>query len=168
MRQGAAAAARTVIGAAGARYGLDAPLAPAELAAATAEQVAAHCGAIPEPVAAMMVEAQRLRDAAFADAALRARALGDGAVAVIAGAGHARADRGVPAALRVAEPGLRVASLALVEVTAGEADWRAYAAEGDGPPLFDYLWFTAPHPRPDPCAAFGAAEETEEGDGAAP
>jgi uncharacterized iron-regulated protein len=154
MADGAAAAGRAALGAAHVRYGLDAPLDPAAQAAATAEQVESHCGAVPPEVAARMVEAQRLRDAAFADAALRARAEGGGSVAMIAGAGHARRDRGVPAALAAAEPTLRVAALALVEVGVGaEADWRGYAAALD----VDYLWFTAPVPaevRGDPCAAF--------------
>jgi uncharacterized iron-regulated protein len=151
---GAAAAARGLIGAAAARYGLDRPLDPADAAEAAQEQVDAHCGAIPEDLAARMVEAQRLRDAAFADALLRARTLGGGAAVLIAGAGHAREDRGTPAALAAAEPGLAVATLALVEVAEGAEDWRAYGADADGAPVFDYLWFTAPHPREDPCLAF--------------
>jgi uncharacterized iron-regulated protein len=150
MRDGAGAAGRAALGAAAALFALDRPLPPEQATAATAEQVAAHCGALPAEMAATMVEAQRLRDAAFAAAALRARALGgDGRVAIIAGSGHARRDRGVPAALATAAPELTVAALALVEV--GDADdWRAYAEGYD----VDYLWFTAAAEREDPCAAF--------------
>lgn len=157
VQSGAAAAARKALGATAGLYGLDDPLDPASRAEATREQVAAHCDAIPESAAGGMVEAQRLRDAAFADAALRARALGgDGKVAMIAGAGHARTDRGVPANLAAARPGLAVAALALVEVQAGEEDWRDYAGPEGRPAIFDYLWFTAGAEREDPCIAFRA------------
>jgi uncharacterized iron-regulated protein len=159
MRDGALAGGRTAIGAAAARYGLAEPLADDTLAEATAEQVAAHCDAIPEQVAARMVDAQRLRDAAFADAVLRARALAqDAMVALIAGRGHARADRGVPPALRAARPDLRVATVAMAEL--GEAEeWRPYAPDAaDGPP-FDFLWFTAAAEREDPCVAFLRARQ---------
>jgi uncharacterized iron-regulated protein len=158
VRSGAAAAARGALGAAARLYDLEEPLDPVSRAEAAREQVAAHCDAIPESAAAGMVEAQRLRDAAFADAALRARALaGDGRVAVIAGAGHARIDRGVPASLAAARPDLRVAALALVETTPGSEDWRAYAGPEGRAPLFDFLWFTAGvAERGDPCEAFRA------------
>jgi uncharacterized iron-regulated protein len=97
-----------------------------------------------------MVEAQRLRDAAFAAAVLRARAMGgDGRVTMIAGSGHARRDRGVPASLAQAAPDLSVASLAMVELREAE-DWSAYAAGYD----VDYLWLTAAAEREDPCEAF--------------
>lgn len=156
MQQGAAAAARRDIGAAARLYRLDRPFDAETQAAAVAQQVAAHCDAIPEHVAERMVEAQRLRDAAFADAALRARALGDdGPVALIAGSGHARLDRGAPLFLNTARPDLVVVSLAMVEARDGAEDWRAYAQGPDAPaPVFDYLWFTAPAAREDPCEAF--------------
>ncbi len=152
---GAAAAAREALGAAAALYGLDDPLDPATRAEAAREQVAAHCDAIPESAAGGMIEAQRLRDAAFADAALRARALGgDAPVAMIAGYGHARIDRGAPASLAAADPGLAVVALAMLEVRPGIEDWRAYAGPEGRAPLYDYLWFTAGEPREDPCIAF--------------
>lgn len=156
MRDGAAAAAVSAIGAAAARYGLDAPLPAPTMAAATREQIDAHCGAIPEDVAARMTAAQRLRDAALADAALRARALGgEGVVAVIAGAGHARTDRGAPAYLRAAAPDVRVISVLLAETGEERKDWRGHVAAGaDEAAVFDYVWFTAPAQREDPCAAF--------------
>jgi len=153
MRDGAEAAGRAALGAAVARYGLAAPLAQAEAEAATAEQIGAHCGALPADVAARMVEAQRLRDAALADAALRGRALGDGGrVVVITGAGHARADRGAPRALASAAPDLSVASLILAEVAEGREDWRDYGPGGRAGA--DYIWFTAAAPREDPCEAY--------------
>ncbi len=161
MRDGAAAAGRAALGASGARYGLSAPLDAAEAEAATAEQVDAHCGALPEDVAARMVEAQRLRDAALADAALRGRALGaEGRVVMITGNGHARADRGAPRYLAAAEPDLRVLSVMMAEVSAGREDWRAYVAgAAEGAPVADYVWFTASAPREDPCEAFLRARQ---------
>jgi hypothetical protein len=51
------------------------------------------------------VEAQRLRDAALAEAALAALEAHGAPVAIITGNGHARRDWGVPAVLAVAAPG---------------------------------------------------------------
>lgn len=149
MRDGATVAAVS-LGERAARYGLATAPSPSERAAMTAEQMTAHCGAIPRDVAVRMTEAQRLRDAALADAALRALNAGR-PVAVITGNGHARVDRGAPLYLRRADPGLAVASLGLIEV-AGD-DWRAIAF-ADGGALYDYVWVTTPRSRDDPCAAF--------------
>jgi uncharacterized iron-regulated protein len=71
--------------------------------------------------------------------------MGAGPVILITGSGHARVDRAVPFYLREASPDLNVISVAFVEVGNGE-----YTA--DAP--FDYLWFTEPFDRGDPCAAF--------------
>ena len=152
MDKGAALAGPAAMGVSARRYRLDIAYGPDVEAEAAADQVRAHCGAIPEAVGRRMMEAQRLRDAAFADAVLRARALGDdGPVVLITGAGHGRIDRGVPMFLETASPGLAVVSVAFVEVQAGQDDWQAYA----GPrPRYDYLWFTPAHPREDPCIAF--------------
>ncbi|PKP83969.1 MAG: hypothetical protein CVT80_10830 [Alphaproteobacteria bacterium HGW-Alphaproteobacteria-2] len=54
--------AATVFGAEAARYGLDRALPEAEQAAREAEQMAAHCDALPEAMLPGMVAAQRLRD----------------------------------------------------------------------------------------------------------
>lgn len=154
MEEGAAVAGRTALGASVVRYGLDGDLDQAVLSEAVAEQVRAHCDAIPEALAERMVAAQRVRDAAFADAVLRARALADGGqVVLIAGKGHARIDRGVPALVERAAPALQVVALAFVELREGIEDWRAYAGAGPAP-LYDYLWFTDPAEREDPCIAF--------------
>lgn len=147
MTAGADAAARPVLGAMAGAYGLAARFDAATQAEAVAEQIRAHCNAVPESVAAGMVEAQRLRDAAFADAVLRARAEGgEGLVVLIAGAGHARTDRGVPAYLEAAAPGLSVVALAFVE--------RGDGVQAAAGMPFDYVWFTDPAPREDPCVAF--------------
>jgi uncharacterized iron-regulated protein len=89
-----------------------------------------------------MVEAQRLRDARFAQTALRALEETGGPVAVITGNGHARTDRGMPRALARLAPGVDVLSL-------GQLESRPAA-----PPPFDVWRVTEPAERPDPCAAF--------------
>ncbi|RMH53368.1 MAG: hypothetical protein D6686_00735 [Alphaproteobacteria bacterium] len=136
MREGAAA---VLPGAAD--FGLDRPLPPEELAARIAEQAEAHCHALPGAMLPGMVEAQRLRDGALAAAALRALRDTGGPVLVITGTGHARTDRGAPALLTRAAPGIRVFALGQ-----GEAD------PGPGAPFDAYRVAPAP-PRPDPCAA---------------
>ena len=125
-----------------ARYGLDRALPADEQDIRNAGQVAAHCDALPAEAAPGMVEAQRLRDAALADAALRALTETGGPVAVIAGAGHARTDWGVPALIALADPGVRVLSVGQLEAAPDEA------------PPYDLWLVTPPAERDDPCAAF--------------
>jgi len=123
-------------------YGLEVPLLPDAQAEAEAEQAVAHCGALPGAMLPGMVAAQRLRDAALAQAVVRAMDMTGGPVVVITGSGHARRDRGVPAVLARVAPGLRVLSVGQVEGDPG-AD-----------PPFD-LWIVTPaEVRPDPCEAF--------------
>jgi uncharacterized iron-regulated protein len=134
-------------------YGLDEALPEAERAAVTDEMVASHCDALPRSVAAKMVAAQRLRDARFAHAVRRARAMGEGRTVLVTGNGHARTDRGVPAALAEAEPALDVVALGQLEVAEGRTALADYGPEG-APPPYDYVWFAEPAEREDPCAAF--------------
>ncbi len=148
---------------------------PATEAALEDEMVAAHCNKLPREAAPGMVEVQRLRDASFAAAALRAHAAVEddtagaapgrtaggtagqtggriggarGTAVLITGNGHARIDRGVPAYLRAVAPGLTVASLGLLET---DPDRQALS-DYDTP--YDYVWFTAPAEREDPCLTF--------------
>lgn len=146
MMAGAAGA----FGSGAGRLGLDRPLDPAVRAEIEDEMIASHCNKLPRSVAADMVEAQRLRDARFAAAVGRAFANGQGRAAVlITGNGHARTDRGVPAFLREAAPELPVLSVGMLELRQGE-DPRA---EAEGLP-FDFVWFSDPAERDDPCGAF--------------
>jgi len=131
----------------------------AQAAALRADIVEGHCGKLPEAVVPRIVLAQRVRDAAMAQALVN-DATAAGAI-LIAGNGHVRADLAVPVYLHA--PGMPDAdapsvSLGLIEVTADEE--RA----GDFPrqvvaanPGFDYIWFTPPAPREDPCARFADA-----------
>jgi uncharacterized iron-regulated protein len=125
------------------------PLDPAMQAAVEDEMVAAHCDRLPRNAAPGMVEVQRLRDASFASAALRARATGGGQVMLITGNGHARTDRGVPVYLREVAPELAVVAVGMIET-----DPQAPSLDDYRPLPYDYVWFTAPAERPDPCDAF--------------
>jgi uncharacterized iron-regulated protein len=76
----------------------------------------------------------------------------DGAV-LIAGAGHVRTDRGVPAYLATRVPDASVASVAFVEVASGAVAPADYAGRFGAARLpFDFVWFTARADDADPCA----------------
>jgi uncharacterized iron-regulated protein len=133
-------------------YGLDRALEPEEQAAREAIQAQAHCGALPPEMLPGMVEAQRLRDAGLADAALWARAsTEDGQVVVITGNGHADKTRGVPAAIALADPDVEVLSLGQGEDTDGEDTEGAGAGAADLGSSFDYYMTSPPVPREDAC-----------------
>ncbi|MGQ0510839.1 MAG: ChaN family lipoprotein [Betaproteobacteria bacterium] len=120
--------------------GIALPEWPAAAEAAMRREIEiSHCGALPAKVVPAMVLAQRARDATIA-AALSGAA---GGAVLIAGNGHVRRDRGVS---RYLPEDASVVSLGFIETRAGEADPRAY-----DPGAYDYLWFTLPQPRPDPC-----------------
>jgi len=117
------------------------PPAP-ELAKALEHDIAeSHCGQPPEPkLLAGMVEAQRARDARMASAL-------KGSSVLIAGAGHARRDRGVPRYL----PSADLVSIGFTEIDADKKSLQDYLAGFYGPASFDYVWFTTRAPREDPC-----------------
>lgn len=139
----------------------DVPLSAAQRAAMEADIVESHCGYADARHVAMMVEAQRRRDSAMADAVLAAREHSrDGSVVLVAGFGHARTDYGVPIYLHRRAPGLRAVSVAFVEVipdilaAAGYAD----ALHAERLP-FDYVVFTPRADDTDPCEKFRAGLE---------
>ena len=138
MNDGAAA----VFGPDAGRFGLTTSLSDVEQSAREADQMAAHCDALPSEMLSQMVEAQRLRDAGFARTTLQALTETGGPVVVITGTGHADLARGIPAALRVAAPQTTVFSLGQIEGDPG----------ADVP--FDAWIVTEATPREDPCAAF--------------
>ncbi len=135
------------------RLGLDTPL-PEDVATAMREEMAeSHCGHMPGSMMEPMVLAQRARDAHLAER-MRTTDRGDGAI-LIAGAGHARADRGVPTYLKKQAPDRKVRSLGFVEVSPDASAPQDYAAAYGATRLpFDYVWFTPAAQREDPCAAF--------------
>jgi uncharacterized iron-regulated protein len=125
----------------------------AQAEALRADIVESHCGMAPESIVPRIVVAQRLRDAAMAQALVDA-ATASGAI-LIAGNGHVRSDLGVPVYLHapgLPDAGARSLSVGLIEVDdddarAGDFPRRIVAAH----PGFDYLWFTPPAAREDPC-----------------
>jgi len=115
---------------------------------------ASHCGKVPESIVPRIVLAQRLRDAAMAQALIDA-ATSDGAI-LIAGDGHVRADLGVPVYLHAPGfPDSNAKSISVGFVEASKEQQRAndfprqVVADNPG---FDYVWITAPAEREDPCA----------------
>ena len=128
----------------------------AQQAALSADIVEGHCGQVPESAIPRIVLAQRLRDAAMAQA-LVAAATPAGAI-LVAGNGHVRSDLGVPVYLHargLPDADARSVSLGVIEVTREDeraADFpRKVVAANPG---FDYLWFTLPAVRENPCANF--------------
>lgn len=133
--------------------GLDRP-APASMRAAIREEIAAsHCGYLPEAALDPMTDVQFAKDAVMADALRRAVAGRDAAV-LIAGAGHARGDRGVPWHLRRMAPSGKMVTIGFTEVRPDETDAAAYQRTEDGPRAFDFLWFTPRVDDDDPCEVF--------------
>lgn len=130
-------------------FGLAVALPEAEQAAREAEQMAAHCGALPPGILPGFVAAQRLRDAALAGEVLRALEETGGPVVLITGNGHARRDWGVPALLARAAPGVEVASLGQFE---GETPEDG-AQDGEAA-RYDAIALSPATPRKDPCQAF--------------
>ena len=103
-----------------------------------------HCGEAPRNILPGMVAAQRARDAVMAQA-LQAH---DPAV-LIAGNGHVRRDFGVPHYLARYPNGNDVRVVGFIEVDAAKPQPSDYVTAAA--PEYDYLVFTAPAPRPDPC-----------------
>jgi uncharacterized iron-regulated protein len=103
------------------------------------DMVDGHCGQqVPPQRLAGMVAAQRARDARMAETLSR-----QPASVLIAGSHHVRREIGVPAYLG------GTLSIAFIETRAGASRPQDYR-HGE----FDYLWFTAPAARKDPCEGF--------------
>mgnify|MGYP002621917538 FL=1 len=127
-------------------FGLEQALSDDEQSERQTIQHEAHCGALPAEMLPGMVQAQRLRDASLARAALAAHyeavLRGTGPVVVITGNGHAGNRWGVPSLLRMQEPDLTVVSIAQFEPQTPDA------------PEFDHWLVTDAVERDDPCAVF--------------
>lgn len=123
--------------------------APAALHAALGRDIVeGHCGRRPSAtVLAGMIEAQRARDAQMAAIVEHA---GEGGAVLVAGAGHARRDRGAPVYLPdSAREQLLV--IAFIEVEPGRTDSGSYST-GDAAASYDLVWFTARAERENPCS----------------
>ena len=128
--------------------------------AMTRELRESHCGQIPEDMIDRMADIQWARDARIA-ASLARGGQRDGAV-LIAGAGHVRADRGVPFHLARQIQDVPIASVAFVEVDAAGAKPGDYAKRFGSDTLpFHYVWFTPRIDEADPCERLKKATETE-------
>jgi uncharacterized iron-regulated protein len=131
--------------------GIDEPLPEAAQETLRAEMRESHCNMLPESMLDGMALAQRARDGALAE---RMVASNRDAV-LIAGAGHARTDRGVPVRLHALAPDSSVASVGFVEVDREHDDPRAYASRFHAERLpFDFVWFVPDVARGDPCEQF--------------
>ncbi|NND49018.1 MAG: ChaN family lipoprotein [Rhizobiales bacterium] len=133
------------------RLALDQDLSP-ELDQALLEDIRqSHCGLLPNEALPAMTQVQRYRDAVLGDALIKAGAVNNGAV-LIAGNGHARADRGVPWYLARLAAGASVVTVMLLEADEDAvlpADYLVVAP--DGTPVADFFWFTPRAAREDPC-----------------
>lgn len=122
----------------------------------------AHCNTLPENLILPFVDIQFVRDAVMAQS-LQKNDRGEGAV-LIAGAGHARKDRGVPWHLAALAPKKTITSVAFIEVEDGKDSPANYAAGWNAATLpFDYIWFTARATQDDPCAALRGNKDTSPG-----
>jgi uncharacterized iron-regulated protein len=134
------------------RLSREPPLAPAERDALRREMGESHCGKLPEEMFDPLVLAQRARDVAMAERLFRADT-GQGAI-LIAGAGHVRTDRGVPAHLARDAQARPSVSVAFVEARAERCSPAGYTEDlGVAALPFDYVVFTPGAEREDPCKA---------------
>ena len=128
----------------------------AQAAALRADIIEGHCRKLPEAVVPRLVLAQRVRDAAMAQA-LVSDATGGGAI-LIAGNGHVRADLAVPVYLHaagLADADSSSVSVGFIEATPEEERTRDFSRQVIADhPGFDYIWLTSPIARDDPCANF--------------
>jgi uncharacterized iron-regulated protein len=109
-----------------------------------------HCGMLPASALAGMATAQQRRDLAMADSLL-GHATSDGAV-LIAGAGHARRDRGAPWWLiRLGVDAKTILSVGMLEV---DPAWRSIDDLKGLADQFDLLFLTPRVDLDDPCAKF--------------
>lgn len=131
------------------------PIAKDTLAAMDREIADAHCGFLDARKARPFTRVQLLRDARFAEALRLGAARAKGAI-LIAGAGHARRDRGVPLHLQRAGVEPRdVFALGIIEVSENGNMALSYGAVyGTERPPFDAVWFTPRQARKDPCEKF--------------
>ncbi|MGI9391904.1 MAG: ChaN family lipoprotein [Boseongicola sp.] len=147
VRRAITEGAAAVFGDGSAIFGLDQGYADEVQREHEKAQQVAHCNAMPSDMLPGMVEAQRLRDAAMARAALAAvfesRARGSTSpVIVITGNEHARNDMGVPSLLAKLPEALSVMSVGQFEADHAES------------PNFDFWIVTDAVDRPDPCETF--------------
>ncbi|MFN3076792.1 MAG: ChaN family lipoprotein [Alphaproteobacteria bacterium] len=133
------------------RLGVDREPTAAAASGLAREIVENHCRMLPDAAIPRMVQVQRSRDGSLA---ATMKAAGDkGGAVLIAGAGHARTDWGVPDYLRDSGDGRSIVSVAFIEVDDDHADAWTYADRfGVATLPFDLVWFTPRVDNEDPCA----------------
>lgn len=116
--------------------------APADVDAAMRREMGeSHCGLVPDEMLEPMVLVQRTRDALLAARLHEGASRGHGAL-LVAGTGHVRRDRGVPAQLARVY-GIDSLSVGLLEARAGAPTPDEYVQSFEAKRLpFDYVWFT--------------------------
>jgi uncharacterized iron-regulated protein len=125
--------------------GLDVQLPDAQTVELQEEMRASHCGQLPDEMLGPMATAQRARDGALGSHMLAAAAgPPKRPVVLVAGNGHARTDRGVPAYLYAHAPGAKVVSVGFLEVD--------HAKTAPEPEPYDFVWYTPRASDDDPCA----------------
>lgn len=140
---------------------VQAPLADKQMQSLQQEIKQSHCNMLSDEASKKMILAQRVRDAVIAHSLTRNSAP---VKVLIAGAGHARKDRGVPLYLSKQAKGARIVSIGFTEVSAGETDVSHYAERWSTSDLpFDIIWFTPTVERSDLCAAFKKHHSSQTG-----
>jgi uncharacterized iron-regulated protein len=114
------------------------------------EIVTGHCGHVPKGLLPKLTLAQRARDAFMADALVNVDATN---VVAVVGREHARKDIGVPIYLAMRTPSATVLSIGLIEIE-NERDRVSDYFERNIAQRYDFVWFTPPAPREDPCKEF--------------
>ena len=108
----------------------------------------AHCGFLPEPAVASLVDVQSARDAQLAAALVRGA--GPSGAILIAGVGHGGRDA-VPRYLRAAEPNATIRSLAFLELSHERTRPREYLGAGTD---LDFVWLTPRVDAEEPCVKY--------------
>jgi len=116
--------------------------------------VEGHCGNVPEEMLPKIIIAQRARDATMANALIDKTT---NSAVVILGREHARKDIGAPIYLTSdaashASLQTRFIAVALTEVESNRDAPSDYLSQTQEKQAFDYVWFTPPAQREDPCA----------------
>lgn len=122
------------------------------------ELKSSHCNLLPDASLPNMAEAQAYRDAHMAAEMLKAHLAGK-KVALLAGNGHIRKDRGVPHFLRQKVPDARIVTVMYVEVEDRKTKPSDYVPlDPEGKPATDYVYLTRRMERQDPCQKMRASK----------
>ena len=137
------------------QLGLTKPL-EAQIAASEGRDIKdAHCNLLPEDALEPMIRVQRVRDAYMAETLEKSAKANDGAV-LIAGAGHARRDWGVPHTIHRDIADASVVSIAFLEVDPERSAASDYVQPVPGlEKPYDFLYFTPRGDLTDHCAELG-------------